>query len=78
MTIYVKSNTGSNRNGSLRVSIEGQDICQKEMRWTTDDSKRLITRMEFATFRGGATPDYMSAKDGYIYYDKLSWTNLAP
>lgn len=78
VTIYVKSNTGSDRNGSLRVSIDGQDICQKEMRWTTDESKRLITRMEFATFRGGATPDYMSANDSYIYYDKLVWACLAP
>lgn len=76
--MYVKSNTGSNGDGSLRVPIDGQDICQKEMRWTTDDSKRLITRMEFATFRGVATPDYMSANDSYIYYDKLTWACLAP
>lgn len=77
VTMYVKSNTGSNTDGQLKVFIDGQTICNKAMRWTTDDRKRLVNRMEFATFRGGATPDYMSASDSYIYYGHLSWQRLA-
>jgi hypothetical protein len=76
-TIYVKSNTGCNTDGWLRVTVNGQNICDQNMQWTSDDQKRLVNRMEFATFRGGATEDYMSAHDSYIYYKDLTWQRLA-
>lgn len=77
VTLHVKSNTGCNTDGRLRMAIDGHEICDRAMKWTTDDRKRLVHRMEFATFRGGATDDYKSASDSFIYYSSLSWTRLA-
>lgn len=77
VTLCVKSNTDCNADGRLRVNVDGFDICDRMMRWTTDDCKRLINRMEFATFRGGATDDYKSRADSYIYYSGLSWARRA-
>lgn len=77
VTIYVKSNTGDNTDGRLKTTVNGQVICDQAMRWTSDDSKRLVNRMEFATFRGGATDDYMSTSDSFVYYKDLSWQRLA-
>lgn len=77
VAIYTRSNTGCNTDGWLMVQIDGQKICDQAMQWTVDDCKRLVNRMEFATFRGGATADYMSANDSYIYFRDLSWQRLA-
>ena len=74
--LYVKSNTGCNRDGRLGMSVDGHEICDRAIAWTSDDCKRLINRMEFATFRGGATEDYRSKTDSYIYYNHLSWSYL--
>ncbi len=74
--IYVKSNTGSNTDGRLQVSINGTTLLDKAMRWTTNDAKRLINRICFETFRGGADASWTSPTDGQIYFDKVSWTAL--
>jgi len=74
--IYVKSNTGSNTDGHVRFSVNGTTILDQAIRWTTNDSKRLINTMAFSTFRGGSTTDWQSATDGLIYFDNLSWTKL--
>ena len=66
VTLYVKSNTGSNTNGLLKLTVDGNLVVNQAMRWTTNDAKRLVDRMEFATFRGGATADNMSSTDSYI------------
>jgi hypothetical protein len=58
------------------MTVDGREVCDRAMVWTTDDRKRLINRMEFATFRGGATDDYKSGTDSYVYYSNLSWTRL--
>ncbi|EME38639.1 hypothetical protein DOTSEDRAFT_139860 [Dothistroma septosporum NZE10] len=77
VTMYVRSNTGCKTDGCLRVTVDGEELCDRDMRWTTDDRKRLVSRMEFATFRGGATDDYKSSSDSYIYYDTLKWERIA-
>lgn len=75
VTLCVKSNTGCNTDGRMKMVINGYEVCDRAMAWTTDDEKRLITRMEFATFRGGATDDYKSRSDTHVYYRKLTWTD---
>ena len=70
--LYIKSNTGSNTNGHVQIVIDGTVVLDTDIRWTTNDSKRLINRMSFHTFRGGSQTYWQSTTDGYIYYDNLS------
>lgn len=69
--LYVKSNTGSNTNGHVQYVIDGTVVLDQDIRWTTNDSKRLIKGLTFHTFRGGSQDYWESATDGYIYYDNL-------
>lgn len=69
--LYVKSNTGSNTNGHVQYVIDGTVVLDQDIRWTTNDSKRLIKGLTFHTFRGGSQDYWKSATDGYIYYDNL-------
>jgi hypothetical protein len=69
--LYVKSNTGSNTNGHVQYVIDGVVVLDRDIRWTTNDSKRLIKGLTFHTFRGGSQDYWESATDGYIYYDNL-------
>lgn len=75
--LYAKSNTGSNTNGAVRVTINGTTVLNQSIRWTTNDSKRLIRTLSFHTFRGGSTSNWEAGTDGYIYYDNLSWTRIS-
>lgn len=74
--IYVKSNTGTSTNGRLKITIEGTTILDTAIRWTTNDTKRLINKMAFTSFRGGSDSYWASSTVGYIYYDNLSWTKI--
>ena len=66
--LYVKSNTGSNYNGKLKITIDGTTVVnQTAMRWTTNDAKRLINSMPFTSFRGGSSSNWESSTDGLIY-----------
>lgn len=69
--LYVKSNTGSNTNGHVQYVIDGTVVLDRDIRWTTNDSKRLIKGLTFHTFRGGSQDYWESTTDGYIYYDNL-------
>lgn len=70
--MYIKSNTGSNTDGRAQILVNGTTLLDQAIRWTTNDSKRLIRNLSFHTFRGGSQDYWMSATDGYIYYDNLS------
>jgi hypothetical protein len=70
--MYIKSNTGSNTDGRAQILVNGTTLLDQAIRWTTNDSKRLIRTLSFHTFRGGSQSYWMSASDGYIYYDNLS------
>lgn len=70
--LYIKSNTGSNTDGHVQVVIEGASVLDTDIRWTTNDVKRLVRQMSFHTFRGGSETYWESSTDGYIYYDNLS------
>lgn len=69
--MYIKSNTGSNTNGHVQIVIDGTVVLDRDIRWTTNDSKRLIRQVSFHTFRGGSQTYWQSSTDGYIYYDNL-------
>ncbi len=69
--MYIKSNTGSNTDGRAEIVINGQKILDIPIRWTTNDSKRLIRNLSFHTFRGGSQSYWQSSSQGYIYYDNL-------
>lgn len=69
--LYVKSNTGSNTNGHVQYVIDNTVVLDQDIRWTTNDSKRLINGLTFHTFRGGSQDYWKASADGYIYYDNL-------
>lgn len=75
--MYIKSNTGSSTNGRAQILIDGNVLVDKTIRWTTNDSKRLIRTLTFHTFRGGSQSYWQSSSDGYIYYDDLVVNKLA-
>lgn len=75
--MYIKSNTGSNTNGRCQILIDGNVLVDKTIRWTTNDSKRLIRTLTFHTFRGGSQDYWMSPTTSYIYYDDLVVNKLA-
>lgn len=70
--MYIKSNTGSNRDGHAQILINGTSILDMDIRWTTNDSKRLIRNLSFHTFRGGSQTYWQASTQDYIYYDNLS------
>ncbi|RAJ05196.1 hypothetical protein LX64_02350 [Chitinophaga skermanii] len=76
VTMYVKSNTGSNTDGRARMIINGTTVLDRAMRWTTNDAKRLIRNLSFHTFRGGSQDYWMSSTTGYVYYDDLVVTKI--
>lgn len=76
--IRVKSNTGSNYDGSVFYSVDGVTLLSmNNIRWTTNTSKRLIRQISFHTFRGGSQDYWGSTTDGLIYYDDVNWQRLA-
>jgi hypothetical protein len=75
--LYVKSNTGSQKNGRIKLTIDNTVVLDQSIRWTTNDSKRLVNAIYFSTFRGGSQSYWQSDTDGYIYFDNLSWEKLA-
>ncbi|WP_129714042.1 polysaccharide lyase [Pedobacter sp. SYP-B3415] len=70
--LYVKSNTGSNKNGWVQVRINGTTVLDQAIRWTTNDAQRLINRLSFHNFRGGKdVAVWGSSQTSYIYFDDL-------
>ena len=69
--MYIKSNTGSSTNGRAQILINGTPILDVNIRWTTNDSKRLIRNLTFHTFRGGSDTYWQASTTDYIYYDNL-------
>lgn len=70
--LYVKSNTGSTKNGWVQVLINGTTVLDQSIRWTTNDAQRLIKRLSFHNFRGGKdVAVWGSSQTSYIYFDDL-------
>jgi hypothetical protein len=75
--MFFKANTGSNTDGRIQIVINGTTLLDQAIRWTTNDLQRLVNRVTFETFRGGADATWTSATDGNIYFDNVSWSVLA-
>ena len=70
--LYIKSNTGLNKDGWVQVKINGSTVLDQSIRWTKDDTKRLINRLSFHNFRGGKdVAVWGSSQTSYIYFDDL-------
>lgn len=74
--MYIKSNTGSSTNGRAQIKINGTTLIDRNIRWTTNDTKRFIRNLWFHTFRGGSQSYWQSNTTGYIYYDNLRVNKL--
>lgn len=75
--MYVKSNTGSNQNGWVQIKINDTPLLDQAIRWTTNDSQRLINKLSFNTFRGGNGTQWESPNTDYIYFDNLVVNKIA-
>ena len=47
--LYVKSNTGTNANGHVQIKINGTTLIDQSIRWTINDSERLINNLSSHT-----------------------------
>ncbi len=74
--MYMKSNTGYNTDGRIRLVINGLTVMDQSIRWTTNDLNRAVKNVCFETFRGGAETYWQSATNGDIYFDNVSWSRL--
>lgn len=71
ISIYVKSNTGADKNGHVTYSVDNKVILDESIRWTTNNAKRMINTLTFATFRGGSDQKWMVDQDTQILFDNL-------
>lgn len=74
--MLVKSNTGSNTDGRIQIIVNGTTLMDQPIRWTSNDLKRMINRVCFETFRGGADASWTSTTDGIIYFDNVKLTGV--
>jgi hypothetical protein len=74
--IYVKSNTGNNKDGRAIIKVNGSTLLDMPIQWTDNDAKRTIQNMVFHTYRGGSQDYWASDIVGYIYYDNFSIKRL--
>ena len=74
--IYVKSNNADQKDGRVKVTIDGDLVLDQPIRWTTNDAKRFINKLSNDTFRGGNSDDWKTDNTGYIYLDNLKLKKL--
>src|SRR5690554_2798149 len=67
----VKSNLSELADGHIEILIDGQSVLDSPIRWTTNNTKRLINRLAFSTFRGGSQEHWKVDQDTQIYFDNL-------
>lgn len=72
----VRSNIGSETNGHIEVTIDGNTVLDHPIRWTTYNPKRLIDRLAFSTFRGGSQDHWKVDEDTYVHFDNLTLERL--
>jgi len=71
--LWAQLNTGSSTDGWVEMKVNGTTVLRQQIRWVTNDSKRMVKEITFHTFRGGSQTYWQSASDGYVYYDNLYW-----
>ena len=70
--IYVRSNTGNNKDGWAVIKVNGITLLDIPIQWTDNNAKRSIRNLVFHTFRGGSQDYWASDRVGFIYYDNFS------
>ena len=69
---YAKLNTGSNKDGILRIWLDDFQVFNKEnLIYRTDDSK--IDTCHLSIFAGGSTEDWNMTDTGYIRLSNFKW-----
>jgi hypothetical protein len=69
---WVKLNTGSNKDGVLKIYVNGVLKFEKSnLRFRTDSSK--IDTVHIANFPGGSDSTWAMQGDGYVYFDDFKW-----
>ncbi|RZJ82461.1 MAG: hypothetical protein EOO47_00445 [Flavobacterium sp.] len=74
--IYVKSNNADQKDGRVKVTIDGDLVLDQPIRWTSNNAKRFINKLSNDTFRGGNSDDWKTDNTGYIYLDNLRLKKL--
>jgi len=69
----MKVNTSGQKNGKLKVWIDGVLMSDQDHRWRDASSTRLIDGIFMTSFYGGnpSDPRNQSPKDQYQYYDNF-------
>lgn len=74
LRVEIQLNTGVERNGQLRMWVNGQPLLNKtDLRFRTNSCQ--IDRFWFETFHGGDTADYAPNHTQYLRYD---WVKIHP
>jgi len=70
---YMKVNTSGQKNGKLKVWIDGVLMSDQDHRWRDASSTRLIDGIFMLSYYGGnpSDPRNQSPKDQYQYYDNF-------
>ncbi|WP_284644535.1 polysaccharide lyase [Paenibacillus silviterrae] len=69
---YVKLNTGNNKDGVLKIYIDGVLKFEKNnIRFRNDSS--VIDTLHIANFPGGSDSTWAMTADGYVYFDDFTW-----
>jgi len=70
---YMKVNTGGQKNGILKIWVDGLLVSDQPHRWRDAASKRLIDGIYMYSYYGGNPSDQRnkSPKDQYQYYDNF-------
>lgn len=76
IVIHTKSNTGDLKNGHITYLVDGHIVLDEDIRWTTNDVKRLINQLTFSTFRGGSQDYWKTDVDTYLKLDNLKLEKL--
>lgn len=75
--MYVRSNTGHNKDGWAVIKVNGVTLLDTPVQWTDNNAKRSITNLVFHNYRGGSQDYWASDRVGYIYYDNFSVKRFA-
>lgn len=75
--MYVRSNTGSKRDGWAVIKVDGVTLIDRAVQWTDNEAKSMVRTVLFQTFRGGSRDYWASNRVGLVYYDNFSIRKLA-
>ncbi|MBC8010528.1 MAG: hypothetical protein H7067_10580 [Burkholderiales bacterium] len=67
---YIKVNTGEQRDGVLRIDIDGKTAFEKtDLRFATVDGYHAVDQLRWSCFFGGSGDDWRPTRDNVIHFD---------